>query len=265
MSKRVKQPKKATTSTSSHNLNSLVQELEAVEPSPNWPYATVVGLLAVLIALVWGWYLLAANHRENSRLADQVRQEQPRLFSWTEEDFIALELGMTEEEVLDAYGPAHKREDYPSSQSFVLIYEVQDSVTFKIQQVSLSFSTEDVPSKLVSKFAYDLKNSLVSPLGQGVYARAFNDDDIKELRVGDSETGEGGLSLTEVLTLYGQPTEVVSSLSEQAPSIYSSKSGLERTLFLSYRQPEEAPYDWVSLTFRAKENGDFYLSSKDTD
>lgn len=262
MVKKSRQQKKNPPS-SSHQLKTLVEDLEAVEPRPSWPYGTLVALVMVMLVLVWGWYLLAANHKENLRAPHQVDYAQVRPFDWTEEEFIALELGTTEAEVIAAHGAAPIREDYPSNQFFMLVYEVQDSVTFKTQQVKLSFSTEEGPAKLVNKYAYDLETSLVRPLGNAVQAWAFNDDDLKELRVGDSETGEGGLSLTEVLTIYGQPTDALSSLYEQAPSFYNDKSGLERSLSLSYRQPEGAPYHWVSLTFRARGNGEFYLSGKD--
>lgn len=262
MVKKSRQQKKNPPS-SSHNLKTLVEDLEAVGPRSSWPYGSLVALVMVMLALVWGWYLLAANHKENLRAPYQEDYAQVRPFDWTEEDFIALELGTTEAEVIAAHGAAHKGEDYPSKQSFQRQYEVQNPVTFELQVVSLTFSTADGQVKLVSKYAYGFDTPLVSPLGDSVRARTFTDDDLKALRVGDGETGEGGVSLTEVLANYGQPTEAYSSLYQEAPNSYKSYNGLERTLSLSYWQPEEAPYDWVSLRFQAMADGEFYLSSKD--
>lgn len=264
MVKKSRQQKKNPPS-SSHNLKTLVEDLEAVEPRPSWPYGTLVALVMVMLALVWGWYLLAANHKENLRAPYQVDYAQVRPFDWTEEEFIALELGTTEAAVIAAHGAAHKGEDYPSKQSFQRQYEVQDPVTFELQEVSLTFSTADGQAKLVSKYFSGLELPHVRPLGDDVHARAFSKGDVKKLRVGDSETGEGGVSLKEVLTTYGQPTWASYALREEVSSIDSKKSGLKRLLSLHYWQPEAAPYDWVTLRFQGMGDGEFYLSSKDAD
>lgn len=255
--------KKKNLPSSSHNLKTLVEDLEAVEPSPNWPYGTLVGLAILSIALVWGWYLFASNHAANLRAPYEADYAQVRPFDWTEEDFIALELGTTEAEIIAAHGAAPKGQDYPSKQSFVRDYENQYSATFESQEVSLTFSTEDGQAKLVKKYFFGLEPPLVSPLGEDVRVTVFDKGNFKKLRVGDSKTGEGGLSLTEVLTTDGQPSEASYALYEKDPSLYKEESGLKRSLTLDYWQPKEADYYLVSLNFIAMEEGKFYLANKD--
>lgn len=243
-----------------HDLAPLIEELERLnidqKSGLRFNFWVMVGI-SVLFGL--GQFLSGSN-QGLAGLMKQMQSSKSSSFRWTEEDVIKLDLGISEDEVVAIYGPAHERQVYDTTDTIILTYQFDDPVQFKKKLVTLSFS-----GNLVSKFSYALETAVVKPLDDARQVHVFTVDEVNNLRVGNSNTGQGGISLTELLSQYGQPTEVTSSLYEEASSIYSRKNGLEKTLVLTYQQPQAAPYQWVNLTFRALGQTEFHLSAKDTD
>lgn len=249
-----------------HDLSPLIRDLEILEQgsgeTPETGTMPRYWFFLVCLGLVIGLFCFSQLSLETiqEQLTKSVKQDLSPSFNWTEKAFVDLDMEMIEDEVVAIYGPAQEREVYPETDSVILTYQFNDPISVTPKSVKLTFS-----GQLVAKFSYGLETDVVSPLQDPSRVHLFTEAEVDALWVGDRSTGQGGVSLTEVLDHYGQPTEVVSSLYEQVPSAYSSKSGLERTLFLSYRQPEEAYHDWVNLTFRAMGQGELYLAAKETE
>lgn len=239
-------------SLSPNDLSPLVKDLEAVTPSVSTFQRVVVFLVPLLIGLV----LLSPLSPIGKRILDRGVFQGSSYTSWTEESFINLELRSTEEEVVATFGPPDERESY-STDTVILTYNFNEGEG--TQFVKLTFS-----GRLENKFAYGMETTALDHIKSSQKDYQFTTSDIDELKVGDSYTGLGGASLEEVVTRYGHPTEASAVLYEESSSIYNSRKGLEKTLYLTYQQSASSPYDWVILTFSDWDDGGFHLSSKDT-
>lgn len=174
---------------------------------------------------------------------DQLTAEDAEAdFSWEQSDIEQLQFltgkddGETPEEMVDAYGKA-------SSVQF-------DSGELKLfwddnsynKEVKATYSKRGKELQLV-KFEFNQfgKNLTV----EDNFADGF--------KVGDSETGAGGTSYKELLEKYGDAVNLTVSSSDDSDEI---------ELVMDFQKKNG---DYVDLTFIRQENGDFLLSSKDSD
>lgn len=174
---------------------------------------------------------------------DQLTAEDAEAdFSWEQSDIEQLQFltgkddGETPEEMVDAYGKA-------SSVQF-------DSGELKLfwddnsynKEVKATYSKRGKELQLV-KFEFNQfgKNLTV----EDNFADGF--------KVGDSETGAGGTSYKEFLEKYGDAINLTVSSSDDSDEI---------ELVMDFQKKNG---DYVDLTFIRQENGDFLLSSKDSD
>ena len=163
-------------------------------------------------------------------------------FSWEQSDIEQLQFltgkddGETPEEMVDAYGKA-------SSVQF-------DSGELKLfwddnsynKEVKATFSKKGKQLQLV-KFEFNQfgKNLTV----EDNFADGF--------KVGNSETGAGGTSYKELLEKYGDAVNLTVSSSDDSDKV---------EMLMDFQKKNG---DYVDLTFIRQENGDFLLSSKDSD
>ena len=174
---------------------------------------------------------------------DQLTAEDAEAnFSWEQSDIEQLQFltgmddGETPEEMVDAYGKA-------SSVQFdngeLKLFWDDNSYN---KEVKATFSKKGKQLQLV-KFEFNQfgKNLTV----EDNFADGF--------KVGDSETGAGGTSYKEFLEKYGDAVNLTVSSSDDSDKI---------ELVMDFQKKNG---DYVDLTFIRQENGDFLLSSKDSD
>lgn len=174
---------------------------------------------------------------------DQLTAEDAEAdFSWEQSDIEQLQFltekddGETPEEMVDAYGKA-------SSVQF-------DSGELKLFWDDNSYNKEvkAIYSKKGKEF--QLVKFEFNQFGKNL---TVEDNFADGFKVGDSKTGAGGTSYKELLEKYGDAVNLTVSSSDDSDIV---------ELVMDFQKKNG---DYVDLTFIRQENGDFLLSSKDSD
>lgn len=174
---------------------------------------------------------------------DQLTTEDAEAdFSWEQSDIERLQFltgkddGETPEEMVDAYGKA-------SSVQF-------DSGELKLFWDDNSYNKEVKATYSKKGKAFQLVKFEFNQFGKNL---SVEDNFADGFKVGNSETGAGGTSYKELLEKYGDAVNLTVSSSDDSDEI---------ELVMDFQKKNG---DYVDLTFIRQENGDFLLSSKDSD
>lgn len=174
---------------------------------------------------------------------DQLTAEDAEAdFSWEQSDIEQLQFltgkddGETPEEMVDAYGKA-------SSVQF-------DSGELKLFWDDNSYNKEVKATYSKKGKEFQLVKFEFNQFGKNL---SVEDNFADGFKVGDSKTGAGGTSYKELLEKYGDAVNLTVSSSDDSDEI---------ELVMDFQKKNG---DYVDLTFIRQENGDFLLSSKDSD
>lgn len=173
---------------------------------------------------------------------DQLTAEDAEAdFSWDQSDIEQLQFltekddGETPEEMVDAYGKA-------SSVQF-------DSGELKLFWDDNSYNKEVKATYSKKGKEFQLVKFEFNQFGKNL---SVEDNFADGFKVGDSKTGAGGTSYKELLEKYGDAVNLTVSSSDDSDEI---------ELVMDFQKKNG---DYVDLTFIRQENGDFLLSSKDS-
>lgn len=173
---------------------------------------------------------------------DQLTAEDAEAdFSWEQSDIEQLQFltekddGETPEEMVDAYGKA-------SSVQF-------DSGELKLFWDDNSYNKEVKATYSKKGKEFQLVKFEFNQFGKNL---SVEDNFADGFKVGDSKTGAGGTSYKELLEKYGDAVNLTVSSSDDSDEI---------ELVMDFQKKNG---DYVDLTFIRQENGDFLLSSKDS-
>ena len=188
------------------------------------------------------WSGNQSGSSSNIDLEQLTAEDAEANFSWEQSDIEQLQFltgtddGETPEEMVDAYGKASSVQF--DSGELKLFWD--DSSYSK--EVKATFSKKGKQLQLV-KFEFNQfgKNLTV----EDNFADGF--------KVGNSETGAGGTSYKELLEKYGDAVNLTVSSSDDSDKV---------EMLMDFQKKNG---DYVDLTFIRQENGDFLLSSKDSD
>ena len=174
---------------------------------------------------------------------DQLTAEDAEAdFSWKQSDIERLQFltgsddGETPEEMVEAYGKA-------SSVQF-------DNGELKLFWDDNSYNKEVKATYSKKGKEFQLVKFEFNQFGKNL---SVEDNFADGFKVGDSETGAGGTSYKELLEKYGDAVNLTVSSSDDSDKI---------ELVMDFQKKNG---DYVDLTFIRQENGDFLLSSKDSD
>lgn len=174
---------------------------------------------------------------------DQLTAEDAEAdFSWEQSDIEQLQFltgkddGETPEGMVDAYGKA-------SSVQF-------DSGELKLFWDDNSYNKEVKATYSKKGKEFQLVKFEFNQFGKNL---SVEDNFADGFKVGDSETGAGGTSYKELLEKYGDAVNLTVSSSDDLDIV---------ELVMDFQKKNG---DYVDLTFIRQENGDFLLSSKDSD
>ena len=174
---------------------------------------------------------------------DQLTAEDAEAdFSWEQSDIEQLQFltgkddGESPEEMVDAYGKA-------SSVQF-------DSGELKLFWDDNSYNKEVKATYSKKGKEFQLVKFEFNQFGKNL---TVEDNFADGFKVGDSETGAGGTSYKELLEKYGDAVNLTVSSSDDSDEI---------ELVMDFQKKNG---DYIDLTFIRQENGDFLLSSKDSD
>ena len=174
---------------------------------------------------------------------DQLTAEDAEAdFSWEQSDIEQLQFltekddGETPEEMVDAYGKA-------SSVQF-------DSGELKLFWDDNSYNKEVKATYSKKGKEFQLVKIEFNQFGKNL---TVEDNFADGFKVGDSKTGAGGTSYKELLEKYGDAVNLTVSSSDDSDEI---------ELVMDFQKKNG---DYIDLTFIRQENGDFLLSSKDSD
>ncbi len=174
---------------------------------------------------------------------DQLTAEDAEAdFSWEQSDIEQLQFltekddGESPEEMVDAYGKA-------SSVQF-------DSGELKLFWDDNSYNKEVKATYSKKGKEFQLVKFEFNQFGKNL---SVEDNFADGFKVGDSETGAGGTSYKELLEKYGDAVNLTVSSSDDSDEI---------ELVMDFQKKNG---DYIDLTFIRQENGDFLLSSKDSD
>lgn len=174
---------------------------------------------------------------------DQLTAEDAEAdFSWEQSDIEQLQFltekddGETPEEMVDAYGKA-------SSVQF-------DSGELKLFWDDNSYNKEVKATYSKKGKEFQLVKFEFNQFGKNL---SVEDNFADGFKVGDSKTGAGGTSYKDLLEKYGDAVNLTVSSSDDSDEI---------ELVMDFQKKNG---DYVDLTFIRQENGDFLLSSKDSD
>lgn len=174
---------------------------------------------------------------------DQLTAEDAEAdFSWDQSDIEQLQFltekddGETPEEMVDAYGKA-------SSVQF-------DSGELKLFWDDNSYNKEVKATYSKKGKEFQLVKFEFNQFGKNL---TVEDNFADGFKVGDSKTGAGGTSYKELLEKYGDAVNLTVSSSDDSDEI---------ELVMDFQKKNG---DYIDLTFIRQENGDFLLSSKDSD
>lgn len=174
---------------------------------------------------------------------DQLTAEDAEAdFSWEQSDIEQLQFltgkddGETPEEMVDAYGKA-------SSVQF-------DSGELKLFWDDNSYNKEVKATYSKKGKEFQLVKFEFNQFGKNL---SVEDNFADGFKVGDSETGAGGTSYKELLEKYGDAVNLTVSSSDDSDIV---------ELVMDFQKKNG---DYIDLTFIRQENGDFLLSSKDSD
>ncbi len=172
---------------------------------------------------------------------------------WTYQEFKSLTLsseygqsnGMTLKEIIKKYGKG----DVSAYKNIATITYLTKSKTYN--WVYLSFE------KINGSYYLDYKSiDNVEIDGLKISekpAKPFNKADYNNLKVGDSETGQGGMSYQEIVGKFGNPQE--NSLIESA--------GSSPDLSITYENPSNEPKQYkAKLNFKKTQDGNWHLNEK---
>ena len=163
-------------------------------------------------------------------------------FSWEQSDIEQLQFltgkddGESPEEMVDVYGKA-------SSVQF-------DSGELKLFWDDNSYNKEVKATYSKKGKEFQLVKFEFNQFGKNL---SVEDNFADGFKVGDSETGAGGTSYKELLEKYGDAVNLTVSSSDDSDEI---------ELVMDFQKKNG---DYIDLTFIRQENGDFLLSSKDSD
>ena len=163
-------------------------------------------------------------------------------FSWEQSDIEQLQFltekddGETPEETVDVYGKA-------SSVQF-------DSGELKLFWDDNSYNKEVKATYSKKGKEFQLVKFEFNQFGKNL---SVEDNFADGFKVGDSETGAGGTSYKELLEKYGDAVNLTVSSSDDSDIV---------ELVMDFQKKNG---DYIDLTFIRQENGDFLLSSKDSD
>ena len=174
---------------------------------------------------------------------DQLTAEDAEAdFSWEQSDIEQLQFltgkdsGESPEEMVDAYGKA-------SSVQF-------DSGELKLFWDDNSYNKEVKATYSKKGKEFQLVKFEFNQFGKNL---SVEDNFADGFKVGDSETGAGGTSYKELLEKYGDAVNMTVSSSDDSDIV---------ELVMDFQKKNG---DYIDLTFIRQENGDFLLSSKDSD
>lgn len=174
---------------------------------------------------------------------DQLTAEDAEAdFSWEQSDIEQLQFltekddGETPEEMVDAYGKA-------SSVQF-------DSGELKLFWDDNSYNKEVKATYSKKGKEFQLVKFEFNQFGKNL---SVEDNFADGFKVGDSKTGAGGTSYKDLLEKYGDAVNLTVSSSDDSDEI---------ELVMDFQKKNG---DYIDLTFIRQENGDFLLSSKDSD
>lgn len=174
---------------------------------------------------------------------DQLTAEDAEAdFSWEQSDIEQLQFltgkddGESPEEMVDAYGKA-------SSVQF-------DSGELKLFWDDNSYNKEVKATYSKKGKEFQLVKFEFNQFGKNL---SVEDNFADGFKVGDSETGAGGTSYKELLEKYGDAVNLTVSSSDDSDIV---------ELVMDFQKKNG---DYIDLTFIRQENGDFLLSSKDSD
>ena len=188
------------------------------------------------------WSGYHSGSSSNIDLEQLTSEDAEADFSWKQSDIEQLQFltekdgGETPEEMVDAYGKASSIQ-FDSGE--LKLFWDDDSYN---KEVKATYSKKGKEFQLV-KFEFNQfgKNLTV----EDNFADGF--------KVGNSETGAGGTSYKELLEKYGDAVNLTVSSSDDSDEI---------ELVMDFQKKNG---DYIDLTFIRQENGDFLLSSKDSD
>ena len=173
---------------------------------------------------------------------DQLTAEDAEAdFSWEQSDIEQLQFltekddGETPEEMVDAYGKA-------SSVQF-------DSGELKLFWDDNSYNKEVKATYSKKGKEFQLVKFEFNQFGKNL---TVEDNFADGFKVGDSETGAGGTSYKDLLEKYGDAVNLTVSSSDDSDIV---------ELVMDFQKKNG---DYIDLTFIRQENGDFLLSSKDS-
>lgn len=241
----------------SHSIEELIPIVDLQDQGKKTSWLSLYWAVVITLCLFASIFWLGETFR-----VDEGTRGDRAAISWTEAAFLKVPLGISEKTAITTYGQPTSREVYPNTETLILLYDQEETETGENQRVELSFSTEGGKSALHVKRAYGLPTTAVSDLASPNQVHLFTPEEVLALSVGDGETGKGGVSLADVLSQYGQPTQVDSLLQEQGPSLFNNEEGLQKHLTLFYNQPEGSSYQQVQLSFEARNEGNYHLRGK---
>lgn len=174
---------------------------------------------------------------------DQLTAEDAEAdFSWEQSDIEQLQFltekddGETPEEMVDAYGKA-------------------SSVQFESGELKLFWDDNSYNKEVKATYSKKGKEFQLVKFEFNQFGKNLTVEDnfADGFKVGDSKTGAGGTSYKELLEKYGDAVNLTVSSSDDLDEI---------ELVMDFQKKNG---DYVDLTFIRQENGDFLLSSKDSD
>lgn len=174
---------------------------------------------------------------------DQLTAEDAEAdFSWEQSDIEQLQFltekddGETPEGMVDAYGKA-------------------SSVQFESGELKLFWDDNSYNKEVKATYSKKGKEFQLVKFEFNQFGKNLTVEDnfADGFKVGDSKTGAGGTSYKELLEKYGDAVNLTVSSSDDSDEI---------ELVMDFQKKNG---DYIDLTFIRQENGDFLLSSKDSD
>ncbi|GBG95908.1 hypothetical protein NtB2_00010 [Lactococcus termiticola] len=172
---------------------------------------TAVGLVAVLLII-----FLIPGGRKTALLAGHPRYQVSKgpAFNWTIRDFEALKIGNSDtsaggtsyDEIIRKYGQPQQVTPVDSGNKDITYTVRDENNSQNIRQVELTFAKQTDGSyrlKFAEEYNLGNKNTDIAGLKNPLTA-----GDYKRLKVGDSKTGAGGVTLDTVFEKYGYPASI---------------------------------------------------------
>ncbi|HEM6341036.1 TPA: hypothetical protein U2D03_000557 [Streptococcus suis] len=186
-------------------------------------------------------------------------------FNWTLKDYDSLVIGMKEDStgdslsnIIEKYGkPSSARFDEYSEEYLFLTYAPLDYDIYADQRrLELAFYKNGSEYYLSSKEVYYLPDEKFPTKEADTNTNLWTNDVFQQVIVGDSNTGQGGMSYEEVIALGGLPYEA--TVSAYGGGLYEEKKQLQ----IFYKNGSGAKQSLVDFRFVRQKDGIYRVYAK---